>query len=395
MTNTYYADLHVHVGRSGDGRPVKISAAAGMTVESVLHECQKRKGIHIVGIVDCGSPGVQADLNRLLEQGALEEMAGGGLRHERGTVLFPAMEIEIGVDGKGPAHYVGYFPNVTACKSASQQLAPFVTNMQLSTQRARLSARDVLRVVEDNDGLFMPAHVFTPHRGFYGACARRMADVFGEEADRIRVIELGLSADTDMADTIDELHSRAFLSSSDAHSLPKIAREYTAFTLKEPTFSEFVLALDSEGGRAIKANYGLHPKLGKYYRSGCPNCDRIASDPAPVTVCSNCGHTRPVMGVLDRLTQIQDRETSPSPDGRPPYIHQVPLQFIPGVGPKTLDRLLAQFGTEMAVLHRASSEELTRLVGAVVTDRIVRSREGRLEVDSGGGGTYGRVRRKT
>lgn len=393
--NTYFADLHVHVGRSGDGRPVKISAAAGLTVEAVLDECHRRKGIDVVGIVDSGSPGVQADLRRLLDDGTLTELSGGGLRHEQGTVLFPAMEVEIGVDGAGPAHYVGYFPDVPAVEDAAAHLAPYVTNMQLSTQRARLSALELMDIVEENRGVFMPAHVFTPHRGYYGACADALADVFGDEADRIHVIELGLSADTKMADRIDELTERAFLSSSDAHSLPRIAREYTALTLETPDFAEFRSALRAESGRSIAANYGLNPLLGKYHRSGCPRCDHVASAPPPVTVCAACGHERLVKGVLDRLTEIADRPAPRSPKGRPPYIHQVPLQFIPGVGPRTLERLLAAFGTEMAVLHTATRDDLAGVVGETVADRIVRSREGRLAVESGGGGTYGRVRGKT
>lgn len=393
--NTYFADLHVHVGRSGDGRPVKISAAPGMTLEAVLDECALRKGIDIVAVVDCGSPGVQQDVNRLLDSGVMERLSGGGLRHRGGTVLIPAMELEIGADGGGAAHYLSYFPDLDAVQKAAEKLAGRVTNMQLSTQRARISAVEWLAMVEDAGGLFVPAHVFTPHRGFYGACARRLPDVFGDGAENIRSVELGLSADTAMADRIDELQRRTFVASSDAHSLPNIAREYTAFHLKEATFSELVRALRREEGRAVKANYGLHPRLGKYYRSGCPKCGHIAAEPAPVFRCARCGHGRLVTGVLDRLTAIADRPEPNSPDHRPPYVHQVPLRFIPGVGPKTRQRLLQRFGTEMNVLHNASEEQLSAVAGDAVAERIVRSREGRLAVRSGGGGVYGKVEDKT
>lgn len=390
--NEYFADLHVHVGRSGDGRPVKISAAAGMTVEAVLQECQNRKGIDIVAVVDCGSPGVQADIVKLLDDGTLDELPGGGLQRRSGPVLIPAMEVEIGADGAGPAHYVGYFPDLAAVVTAGRRLSNYVTNIQLSTQRARLSARELFTLVEDNGGLFMPAHVFTPHRGFYGACARRLPDVFGDAAEHIHVVELGLSADTDMADRIEELGRRTFLSSSDAHSLPKIAREYTVLELAEPTFSEFVLAMKGDGGRRVGANYGLEPRLGKYHRSGCVKCERIATEAPPVDVCPACGSERIVKGVLDRLTEVADWTEPRSPDHRPPYIHQVPLQFVPGVGPRTLQKLLDEFGSEMAVLHRATAVELADCVGTVVAERIMRAREGTLAVQSGGGGTYGRVR---
>lgn len=389
--NDCFADLHVHVGRSGDGRPVKISAASNLTVEAVLHECRHRKGIDIVGLVDAGSPGVQADIRRLLDREDLEALPGGGLRHRNGTVLILGMEIEIGQDGDGPAHYVGYFPDLTSVTAAAEHLAPHVTNMQLSTQRARLPAAEWLAIVKEFDGLFMPAHVFTPHRGFYGACARRLPDVFGDSARHIRVVELGLSADSSMADRIDELGTRTFLSSSDAHSLSKIAREYTVLQLKTANFSEFVKAIHRVDGRSVGANYGLNPLLGKYHRSGCPKCGHIASEQPPVHTCSGCGHQRLVTGVLDRLTDIADRATPCTPVGRPPYIHQVPLQFIPGIGPKTLERLLDRFGTEMDVLHRTTREQLAEAVGDVIARRIVHSRDGKLTVRSGGGGVYGKV----
>ena len=75
-----------------------------------------------------------------------------------------------------------------------------------------------------------------------------------------------------MADGIVELHSYTFLSNSDAHSLGKIAREYQAIEMLEPTFSELEKALRNENGRRILANYGLDPLLGKYHQTVCEKC---------------------------------------------------------------------------------------------------------------------------
>ena len=69
------------------------------------------------------------------------------------------------------------------------------------------------------------------------------------------------------------------------------------------------------------------------------------------------------MGVYDRLCEIRDRAAPVHPAHRPPYIHQVPLEFIPRLGPKAYERLLTAFGTEMAVLHDASYEDLVDVVG--------------------------------
>ena len=101
----------------------------------------------------------------------------------------------------------------------------------------------------------MPAHAFTPHRSVYGSCARRMTEIFPPEAwARIPAIELGLSADSTLADRIAELSDTTFLSNSDAHSLPKIAREYNLLRMHEATYAELLLALRREQGRAVVAN---------------------------------------------------------------------------------------------------------------------------------------------
>jgi PHP family Zn ribbon phosphoesterase len=69
----------------------------------------------------------------------------------------------------------------------------------------------------------------------------------------------------------------------------------------------------------------------------------------------------------------------------------MPLQFVPGVGSVTLNRLLNHFGTEMAVLHQASEEEMALLVGTKVAHLLALAREGKLHLIAGGGGRPGRA----
>ena len=100
------------------------------------------------------------------------------------------------------------------------------------------------------------------------------------------------------------------------------------------------------------------------------------------------------MGVFDRLLEVADRDEEEAAlwaARRPPYVHQVPLEFIPGVGPRTLSRLLSAFGTEMNILHRVSAEALAEVVPRPVAERIVLARSGRLRLAAGGGGRYGKV----
>jgi PHP family Zn ribbon phosphoesterase len=95
--------------------------------------------------------------------------------------------------------------------------------------------------------------------------------------------------------------------------------------------------------------------------------------------------------VLDRIVQIADYNEPQAPGHRPHYQYQVPLQFVPGVGTVTLNKLINRFGSEMAVLHEAEPEELTQTVGTKIATLIVHARQGTLPLKAGGGGNYGKA----
>jgi len=268
----------------------------------------------------------------------------------------------------------------------------YIRNINLSSQKARLPARELQKIVESLGGIHIPAHVFTPHKSYYGNCTDRLTKIYGEEGfERISAIELGLSADTYLADKISELKDKTFLSNSDAHSLPKIAREYNLIEMESPSFKEVVMALKKEGDRKIIANYGLNPKLGKYHRTYCESCDEKIQGDVPVKTCSKCNSRNVVMGVLDRIEIIKDN-TNGSPKDRPRYINQIPLEYIPKLGEKTINKLLEKFGTEMDILHYAEKTQLQNVVSSDIADNIIKAREGRLEIVEGGGGLYGSIK---
>ena len=111
----------------------------------------------------------------------------------------------------------------------------------------------------------------------------------------------------------------------------------------------------------------------------------------PVEVCPYCGSSKVTFGVFDRINLIKDKEKSISPKGRPEYIYQVPLNFIPGLGSKTIDKLLAHFGTEMEILHKVGKDDIEAVVGEKIANEIILARSGKLSIHAGGGGVYGKV----
>jgi len=393
--NTYFMDFHVHIGRSNSGAPVKITASRDLTFANIAQECKHRKGIDIVGIVDCASPEVIDDISQLINSGEMKPLKEGGLIYQDKVTIILGSEIETKEANGGLSHQIAFFPYFEDVKEFSKTLSHLVTNVNLSSQNCKISAQEFFKIINRIGGILIPAHVFTPHKSVYGKCVKRLKEMFSRATlKKIPAIELGLSADTEIADHLKELAEYTFLTNSDAHSLPKIGREYNIIELEKANFKEILLALQRKEGRKIIANYGLDPKLGRYHRTFCEVCNYIATSNPPVYKCEKCGSDKIVKGVFDRIVEIGDYQQSISPSHRPPYYHQVPLEFVPGVGKKTLNKLFDYFGTEMNILHKASYQEISQVVGFEIAKNIILARKGLLKLSPGGGGKYGMVKKK-
>lgn len=244
------------------------------------------------GIIDCASPYVIEDIENFLKSGDAYELKDGGIIYKDKVCILLGSEVEtteVGRNGKsGSAHNICFFPFLKDIKAFSDELSKHLKNITLSTQRSDLSGYDLIDIVEKYNGILIPAHCFTPHKSYYGNCTDSLKEIFKEKYDKIYAIELGLSSDTFLADTISELESKTFLTNSDAHSLPRIAREYNKILVEDISFKEIVKAIKNEDGRKIIANYGLDPKLGKYHRSFCEDCNSPIEIDEAATICPKC-----------------------------------------------------------------------------------------------------------
>lgn len=386
MLQELYADLHIHIGRTASGRPVKITGSKTLTLSRILETANEQKGLDLIGVIDCHSPEVIEEIEHLMDNGELVELEDGGLRYQK-TTLIPGSEIEIyDVNCKGPIHVLAYFPTLLKMRNFSDWMSMHMKNIQLSSQRIYCDGVTLQQKVRELGGLFIPAHVFTPFKSLYGkGVVKSLTEVF--DAKLIDAIELGLSSDTGMVNGIAELGHYSFVTNSDAHSLGKMAREYQKLRLEQASFRELRMALHNEKGRTIVANYGLNPLLGKYYRTVCENCGEYVGE--EVERCNQCGSKQIIKGVSTRILELTDLvDALPS---RPPYIHQVPLDFIPGIGTKTIERLLQEFGTEMTILHEVTVEQLEKIVPEKIARLIDLARKGQLAIAEGGGGVYGKI----
>ncbi len=262
---------------------MKITGSKSLTITNVLKEASERKGMDLVGVIDCHAPAVMSELEDAIQDQMAVELEEGGVRYQNTTLLLGS-EIEIYDNHcRGPIHVLCYFPTINKMKQFSQWLVGKMKNLELSSQRFYGEAVELQRTVKELDGLFIPAHIFTPFKSLYGKGVHRsLKEVL--DPSLIDAIELGLSSDTQMADQIKELHEYPFLSNSDAHSLAKIGREYQQLQMKAANFDEWYKALRNVDGRKIIANYGLNPKLGKYHNTVCKEC----LSPIKETPCPHC-----------------------------------------------------------------------------------------------------------
>ena len=177
---------------------------------------------------------------------------------------------------------------------------------------------------------------------------------------KVDFVELGLSADTDMADTVGELKDFTFLSNSDAHSPwpHRLGREFNQIELTDISFSSIKHAIKHSD---VKANYGLVPNLGKYHMTACTKCFKLVDPEIAKENKMKCGcGGRVKKGVDYRISEIADYAEPKHPDFRPEYVHLMPLAelistvYDKGVTTKTVQgiwqKLVDSFGTEIDVL---------------------------------------------
>ena len=220
-------------------------------------------------------------------------------------------------------------------------------------------------------------------------------------------MNFGLSADTEYADRIRELADKKFLTNSDAHSLPKIAREYNTFEMENISFESFkkVLGYEDEiqnDNKEVKSksknrnktlnyivcNNGMYSRLGKYNKTYCDMCECVSE--IEDGKCKKCGSKKIVKGVEDRVLEIADGK-SISPKNRPEYIYKIPLEYIPKLGKKTKEKMLELYGTEMNILNKVSIENIEENFGKQIAKNIEIARNGNITIQNGGGGIYGKL----
>ena len=371
------ADFHIHSCFS-------MASSKDMLIKNMAPK-SKLKGLQLLGTGD----GLHPKWLDIISQST--EYLGDGIYSTEGMDFVLTTEVE----GKNRIHHVIIMPDIDIAREISEKL-PSKNKAVDGRPKTKLGGAELLDLAHEYDCLIGPAHAFTPWTGMYKSFDS-IYDCYGAKPD---FVELGLSADTDMADTVSELKDFVFLTNSDAHSPwpHRLGREFNQIELEDMSYSSIKKAFKN---RDIKANYGMVPNLGKYHMTACTKCHKLV-DPAIARQnkmkCS-CGGTIK-KGVDFRISEISDFSEPHHPDFRPKYVHLMPLaelissvhgkgvttKFVQGIWQKLIDN----FSTEIDVLINVELKDIEK-IDFEVARAIESFRNKTVEIIPGGGGQYGQI----
>ncbi|AUB55400.1 TIGR00375 family protein [Methanobacterium subterraneum] len=392
------ADLHIH------GR-YSMATSKNMTPE-LLSSQGSLKGLHLVATGDGFHQGWLNMIEEATEEATegvfriketksmhnefLQEEIPGDQSKNPETKLILTSEVE---DSKR-VHHLIILPSLDAAYQMRKKLKGNLDSD--GRPRVRMNGAEIQELALANGCIMGPSHAFTPWTSIYKEY-NSIHDCYSETPD---FVELGLSADTNMADRIEELQELPFLTNSDAHSPwpHRLGREFNEIDVKNLSFPALARAI---AHKKITANYGFDPRLGKYHHTACTKCYQQfhPEEALKMNMKCPCGGTIK-KGVDYRVEELATWDEPHHPPHRPPYIHIMPLAEIislthsKGVTTKFVQRkwqeLILKFGDEISVLIDTPLEEMVE-IDSELTRRIKAFRDKTLQIKVGGGGKYGEL----
>lgn len=268
-----------------------------------------------------------------------------------------------------------------------------------------LDAKELLRITLDSapDGLFVPAHAWTPHFSVFGAASGfdSLDECFDELTPFVYAVETGLSSDPLMNWRLSALDNITLISNSDAHSPSKIGREANIFDT-DTSFEAIASAIKTRKG--MQGTVEFFPEEGKYHYDGHRACGVSLSPEETIShnhLCPVCGR-KVTVGVMHRVAALADRKEGTKPSSSLPFHSVIPLQEIIAetlkTGPaskkvgETYFSMLRNFGNEFNILLDVPIEEIERSGLPLIGEALKRMRSGRVSIAPGYDGEYGKIR---
>ncbi len=405
----FIADLHIHSKYSR-------ATSKDLNPES-LWKWAQLKGISVIGTGDFTHPKWFKELQEKLES------CGNGLyRLKKGfrkqddvpeacradVFFFLSVEISCIYKKNGrvrKVHSLVFVPDFSDAVKISRELSRIGNLNADGRPILGLDAKELLRIVLGNspDGMFVPAHAWTPHFSVFGANSGfdSLEECFEELTPHIYAIETGLSSDPAMNRQLSSLDRLTLISNSDAHSPAKIGREANIF---DADISYWSIADAIKTRRGFSGTIEFFPEEGKYHYDGHRLCGVSLSPEETLKhnyLCPVCGK-KVTIGVMHRVEELADRKHGFKLKGAPPFHSLIPLPEIisevlkTGVGSKKVNgeylRLLGELGNEFAILMDVPLREIEKAGTPELRKAVSRVRSGNVYIAPGFDGEFGKVK---
>jgi len=397
-----YADFHIHSRYSR-------ATSKEMSIPNLAYWAEK-KGLNLLGTGDFTHPIWLRELKTVLKPSEFE----GFYSYDR-TFFILTAEINTIFEREGRTHRIHHLilaPDFEAVESLNAILGErgdLISDGRPSLQMTPAELVDsVLEVGQDLE--VIPAHIWTPWFSLFGSNSGfdSVEEAFEDASAHIHALETGLSSDPPMNWRLSSLDRYTLVSSSDAHS-PwswRIGRELNVFDLREPSYRTLLRAIRSKSPSEflfILFTVETNPAYGKYHYDGHSKCGVRLHPKEAMKLgnrCPVCGK-RLTIGVLHRVEELADRPEGYMPTGALPYKDLLPLyeviSFSLGSGEKYSKRMLKiynelinRFGNELKILMEVPLDEISSVVGDSIANSILLIREGKVEIEPGYDGVYGK-----
>jgi len=408
---SFHADLHLHsrhayaTSRDADLEHMALWAA--------------RKGVAVLGTGDFTHPAWFAEIREkltLAEPGLFrlkrrwQRWVDDQLPDSCRTATRFLLQVEVSTvyrqgDRARKVHHCLYAPDLATARKLSRRLARFGRLEADGRPTLKLDSRRLLEITLEShpDSFLIPAHIWTPWFAALGSKSGfdSIEECYGDLANHIFALETGLSSDPAMNARLSRLDRFTLVSSSDAHSPPKIGREACRFET-EMNYPAIKRALET--GKGFGGTVEFFPEEGKYHLDGHRGCG-VCLSPAETEKlrgrCPVCGG-RLTVGVLNRIHELADRPAGFQPRRAARFRSVVPLPEVlaevEGVGPQSkrvqsgCEALLARIGPEFHVLTEAPLEEIERASSDTLAEALRRMRSNQVIRRGGFDGEYGSVK---
>lgn len=380
------ADLHIH-------SPYTKRLDVPVSLEQFAKNASV-KGLDILGTGDCLHPRWMQQIQRLQET-------------DPGTYQFQNVKLVLTaeIETNDHIHHLLLFPDKTAVTDFRESIKTFTSNISKDGRpKLSLNSAQIAEKAKDVNALIGPAHIFDSFSGIYSHY-KSLKECYQYMISTIDFVELGLAGNMYLADKIYELHDYTFLSNSDTHNPHpiRLAREFTRFSVRKPTFKELSKAIKRKNDNKPVLNVGIPPEEGKYFDTACKKCNKryFFYQAREQQWKCDCGGIIK-KGVSDLIDEKASYTPSQHPVHRPQYLSFLPLHeiitrvcheqnpFTDRVS-KQWHKLINTFGNEINVLINTSINDLSKVAPAILAEAIKSFRYATVHFHPGGGGTYGSI----